>query len=198
MECCPVSSRLITIRLRAAPFGITIVQAYTPTLDYDDNKIEEFYDQLQNVIDHTPKKDILVVQGHWNVKVGKGACENWQSICGPFCNDDTNERGFRLLEFANFNDLVLANTFCHHKVSRRWTWHSPKGQHHNQIDYILVRKRLRSGVNIARTRSFPRADTGSDHNVLMVTFYLRLERISKPKHTRLKFDLEKLKDPDVL
>ena len=45
-----------------------------------------------NVIDQTPKKEILVVQGDWNVKVGKDAYENWQGICGPFCNDDTNER----------------------------------------------------------------------------------------------------------
>ena len=95
-----------------------------------------------------------------NAKVGRDACENWQGICGPFCNDDTNERGLRRLEFAIFNDLVLANTFGHHKASRRWTWHSPNGQHHNQIDYILVRKRFRSGVDIARTRSFPGADVG--------------------------------------
>ena len=108
MGCLPVSSRLITIRLRAVPFNITIVQAYTPTSDYDDNKIE-FYEQLQDVIDQTPKKDILVVQGDWNAKVGRDACRNWQGICGPFCNNDTNERGLRLLEFATFNDLVLAN-----------------------------------------------------------------------------------------
>ena len=63
MGCRPVSSRFITIRLRAVPFNVTIVQAYAQTSDYDDNKIEEFYDQLQNVIDQTPKKDILVVQG---------------------------------------------------------------------------------------------------------------------------------------
>ena len=61
-----------------------------------------------------------------------------------------------------------------------------------------MRKRFRSGVNIARTRSFPGADIGSDHDLLMMTFHLRLKRISKPKHTRLKFDLEKLKDPNVL
>ena len=93
---------------------------YAPTsnYEYDDNEIEEFCDQLQNVIDQTPKKDILVVQGDWNAKVGKDACENWQGMCGPFCNDDTNERGLRLLEFTTFNDLVLANTFGHHKASR--------------------------------------------------------------------------------
>ena len=53
---------------------------------------EEFYDQLQNVIDQTLKKDILVVQGDWNAKVARDACGNWQGICRPFCNDDANER----------------------------------------------------------------------------------------------------------
>ena len=140
MGCCPVSSKLITIHLRVVPFNITVVQVYAPS-DYYDNEIEEFCDQLQNVIDQTPK-DILVVQEDWNAKVGKDACENWQGICGPFCNGDTKERGFRLLEFATFNDLVLMNTFGHHKASRGWTWHSPNGQHHYHIDYILVKKRF--------------------------------------------------------
>ena len=61
-----------------------------------------------------------------------------------------------------------------------------------------MRKRIQSGVNIARTRSFPGADIESDNNLLIVTFHLRLKRISKPKHRRLKFDLEKLKDPNAL
>ena len=69
MECRPVSSRFITIRLRAVSFNITVVQTYAPTWDYDDSETEEFYDQ--NVIGQTPKKDILVVQGYWNAKVGK-------------------------------------------------------------------------------------------------------------------------------
>ena len=118
--CRPVSHRLTTIRLRAVPVNITVMQAYAPTSDYDDDEIEKFYDQLQNVIDQTPKKDILFVQGDWNAKVGTDARESWQGLCGPFCNDDTNDRGLRLLEFATFNDLVLANTFGHHKTSRRW------------------------------------------------------------------------------
>ena len=53
-------------------------------------------------------------------------------------------------------------------------------------------------MNIARTRSFPEADIGSEHDLLMMTFPLRLKKISKPKHLRLKFNLKKLKDPNVL
>ena len=65
MACRLVSSRLITIRLKASPFNITIIQTYTQTTDYDDD-IDNFYDQLQEVIDPAPKKDILAVQGGWN------------------------------------------------------------------------------------------------------------------------------------
>ena len=53
---------------------------------------------------------------------------------------------------ASYNDLFLTNTFCPHKPSRRWAWHSPNGKTHNQIDYIMVKKRFRSSVNINRTR----------------------------------------------
>ena len=123
--------------------------------------------------------------------------ENWQDICGPFCNATTNERGLRLLEFATYNKLGLANTYGPHKPSRRWTWHSPNGQHHNQIDYILLKQRCRSGINIAKTRSFPGADIGSDHDLVMVNFRLRLKMIVKPKQVRIKFALEKLKDPKI-
>lgn len=75
MSCRPVSSRLITIHLRESPLNITTVQVYAPTTDYDVN-IEYFYGQLQDVINQTPKKDILVVQGDWNAKIGKDTYRN--------------------------------------------------------------------------------------------------------------------------
>ena len=76
MGCLPVSSRLIAIRLKASPFNITIIQAFAPATDYHDDDIEDFYDQLQEVIDKAPKKDILVVQGDWNTKIGEDASKN--------------------------------------------------------------------------------------------------------------------------
>ena len=65
------------------------------------------------------KKDILIVQGDWNAKVGTEATNDWAEHCGPSCNDTGNERGLRLLEFASHNDVVLANTLGKHKASRR-------------------------------------------------------------------------------
>ena len=139
---------------------------------HDDSEVNHFYQQLQETIDQTPMKDILVVQGNWDAKVGKDAQADWEDVCGPYCNVDTNERGLSLLKFATFNSLVLTNTLGSHIPSRRWTW--PDGKHHNQTDYILVKKRFRSGVNIHRTWSFPGADIGSDHDLVMMTFRVRL------------------------
>ena len=175
MGCRPVSSRLITIRMRATPFNITIIQVYAPTSTYEDSEVEDFYDQVQAVLDQAPKKDIIIVQGDWNAKVGEDSYTNWKDTCGPYGNTETNDRGLRLLEFARYNNLLLVNTLGPHKASRRWTWHSPGGEYHNQIDYILVKKRFRSSVNTGRTRSFPRADIGSDHDLVLMSFRLHLK-----------------------
>ena len=75
-------------------------------------------------------------------------------VCGRFRNPETNDRGLKLLDFATYKNLVLANTLGNHKPSRRWTWHSPDGTYHSQIDYILVKKRFRQGIKTARTRTF--------------------------------------------
>ena len=197
MGCQPVSSRLITIRLRASPFNITIIQAYAPTTDYDDDDIEDFYDQLQEVINQAAKTDILVVQGEWNAKVGEDASKNWKGTCGQYCNPETNERGLRLLEFASYNNLKVANTSGPHKPSRRWTWHSPGGDYHNQIDYTIVKRRFQSNVKIAKTRSFPGSDIESDRELVMMTFKLRLQRAKNQDSIRIRLSLRNSRTPTL-
>ena len=123
------SSRLITIHLKASPFNVNIIQACAPKTDYDDDDIEDFYNQLQEVIDQAQKKkkkkkkkrkekDILVVQGDWNAKIGQDASNKWTGTCGQYCNPETNERGLGLLEFATYNNLKAVNTFGSHKPSK--------------------------------------------------------------------------------
>ena len=98
---------------------------------------------------------------------------------------NTKHTSLRLLEIATFNNLVMTSTLGPNKPYRRWTWHSQDGKHHNQIDNILVEKRFRSGVNIHRTRSFQCADLGSDHDLVMMTFRVRLKKARKPNQPRL-------------
>ena len=88
---------------------------------------------------------------------------------------------------------MLANTLGNHKPPRKWTWHSPDGTHHNQINYILVKKWFLSGIKTARTRTFPCAAIGNDHDMVM-TFQTRLKNSRKP----IRFDLKKLNDPTVM
>ena len=77
------------------------------------------------------------------------------------------------------------------------TWHGPKGAGH-QIDHIMMKKRFQAWINFARTRSFPGADVGSDRDlVMMMTFRVHLRKVNKQKETRQKFNLEKLKDPNI-
>ena len=102
-----------------------------------------------------------------------------------------------LLEFAKFNDLVLTNTLHPQKPSWKTTWHSLDGKTHNMIDHILINKRFQSSVNLAQTRTFTGADIGSDHDLLMTSVRLRLKKIKKGKSPKIRFDLEKLKDPDI-
>ena len=143
-----------------------------------------------------------------NTKAGYSGCTKWLErkcwrrctrklgrSCEPSCNPETNDRGLKLLDFAIYKNLVLANTLGNHKPSRRWTWHSPDGTHHNQID-IFVNKRFRSGIKILRT--FPGADVGSDHDTVMMTFQTRLKNSRKPTQPRIRFGLEKLNDPIVM
>ena len=82
LGCRPVSSRLISIRFRAAPLSITIVQVYAPITDYDDDQVKEFYNQIQETIDKVQKKNILIVQRDWNAKVGTDALTDWKNYCG--------------------------------------------------------------------------------------------------------------------
>ncbi|GFR59845.1 endonuclease-reverse transcriptase [Elysia marginata] len=80
----------------------------------------------------------------------------------------------------------------------RWTWHSPGGEYRNPIDYIMIKRRFQSNVNIAQTRSFPGADVGSDHELAMMKFALRLKKNKKRGNIRIKFDVDKLKGPNIL
>ena len=96
----------------------------------------------------------------------------------------------RLLEFTSNNNLKMVNTFGPHKPSKRWTWHSPEGEYHNQIDYIMVKRSFQSSVN----KSFPGADIGRDHELVMMTFRLPVQKKTNQGSERNRFSLEKLKD----
>ena len=125
------------------------------------------YEDLQDLLELTPKKDVLFITGDWNAKVGS---QETPGVTGKFGLGVQNEAGQRLTEFCQENALVIANTYFQQHKRRVYTWTSPDGQHQNQIDCILCRQRWRSSIQSARTRAG--ADCGSDHELLIAKFRL--------------------------
>ena len=123
---------------------------------------------------NTPPKDALFIIGDWNAKVGS---QEIPRLTGKFGLGVQNEAGQRLIEFCQENALVIPNTLFQQHKRTLYTWTSPDGQHRNQIDYILCSQRWRSSIQSAKTRLG--ADCGSDHELLIANFRLKLKKGGK-------------------
>ena len=121
---------------------------------------------------NTPKY-VLFIIGDGNAKVGS---QETPGVTGKFGLGVQNEAGQRLIEFCQENTLVIANTLFQQHKRRLYTWTSPDGRHQNQIDYILCSKRWRrSSIQSAKIR--PGADCGSEHEILIAKFRLKLKKV---------------------
>ena len=129
---------MISVHFQGKPFSITVIQAYAPTSNTEEAEVERFYEDLQDLLELTPKKDVLFIIRDWNAKVGS---QETPGITGKFGLGMQNEAGQRLIEFCQENVLITANTFFQQHKRRLYTWISPDGQHRNQIGYILCSQR---------------------------------------------------------
>ena len=134
---------MISVRFQGKPFNITVIQVYAPTSNAEEAEIEWCYEDLQDLLELTPQKDVLLIIGDWNAKVGS---QETPGVTGKFGLGVQNEAGQRLIEFCQENALVIANTLFQQHKRRLYTWTSPDGQRRNQIDYILWSQRWRSSI----------------------------------------------------
>jgi len=137
------NDRRISVHFQGKPFNIMVIQAYAPTSKTEEAEVERFYEDLQYLLELTPKKDVLFIIGDWNAKVGS---QKTPGVIGKFRLGVWNEAGQRLIEFCQENALVIANTLFQQHKRRLYTWTSPDGQHQNQTDYILCSQRWRSSI----------------------------------------------------
>ena len=103
-----------------------VIQAYAPTINAEEAEVERFYEDMQVLLELTPKKDVLFIIGDWNAKVGS---QGTPGVTGKFGFGVRNEAGQRLIEFCQENALVIANTLFQQDKRRFYTWTSPDGQH---------------------------------------------------------------------
>ena len=117
---------MICVHSQGKPFNITVIQVYTPTSNAEEAEVERLYEDLQNLLELTPKKDVLFIIEDWKVKVGS---QETPGVTGKLGLGIQNEAGQRLIEFCQENTLVIANTLFQQHKRRLYIWTSPDGQH---------------------------------------------------------------------
>ena len=117
---------MISVRFQGKPFNIMVIQAYAPANNAKEGEVQWFYEDLQDLLELTPKKDFLFIIGAWNAKVGS---QETPGVTGKFGLGVQNEAGQRLTEFCQENTRAIANTLFQQHKRRLYTWTSPNGQH---------------------------------------------------------------------
>ena len=126
LRCNLKNDRMISVCLQGKPFNITVIQVCAPTSNVEEAEFERFYEDLQDLLELTSKKDVLFIIGDWNAKVGSQETPGVTGKCGLGMR---NEAGQRLIEVCEANALVIANTLLEQHKRRLYTWKSPDGQH---------------------------------------------------------------------
>ena len=109
---------MISVHFQGKTFNITVIRAYAPRSNAEEAEVEQFYEDLQEPLELTPKKDVIFIIGDWNAKAGS---QETPGVTGKF--------GMLLIEFCQENALVIANTLFQQHKRRLYTWTSPSGQH---------------------------------------------------------------------
>ena len=120
------------------PFNITVIQVYALTINAEETDVKWFYDALQDLLELTPKKDVLFIIGDWNAKVGS---QDIPGVTGKFGLGVQKEAGQKLTVLCQENALAIASTLFQQHKRPLYTWTSSNSQYQNQIDYILCSQR---------------------------------------------------------
>ena len=183
---------MISVHFQGKPFNITVIQVYAPTSNAEEAEVEQFYEDPQDLLELTPKKDVLFIIGDWNAKLGS---KEIPGVTGKFGLGVQNEARQRLTEFCEQNALIIANTLFQQHKRRLYTWTSPDGQYQNQIDYILCSQRWKSSIQSAKTK--PGVDCSSDQEPLIAKFRLKLKKVGKTTRP-FSYDLNQIPYEDTV
>ena len=171
----PINSRIIsaTFNTRNKNIKLDVVQCYAPTNDADDGKKEEFYEQLQNLINKLKRKDITILMGDLNAKIGADNT-GYEEIMGKQGLGQMNENGELFADVCAMNQLVIGGSVYPHERIHKATWRSPDHITENQIDHVCVSSRFKRSLQDVKVRRG--ADGASDHHPVLITLKLRLKR----------------------
>jgi endonuclease/exonuclease/phosphatase family metal-dependent hydrolase len=150
--------------LRGRWFNTIVLNVHAPCEDKNDDVKDSFYEEIARVFDQFPRYDMKNLFGDFNAKVGR------EDIFKPTIGNEgsheiSNDNGVRVVNFETSKNLFVNSTMFPRRSIHKYTWTSPDGQTHNQIDHILIDKRRHS--SILDVRSFRGADYGTDHYLVV-------------------------------
>jgi hypothetical protein len=180
-----VSDRMPYIILRDRWCNIIVVNVHAPCEDTSDDIKDSLYAELGRVFDQFPRYDLKILLGAFNAKVGREDIYK-PTIGNESSHEISNDNGVRVVNFATSKNLVVKSTMFPHRSIHKYTWTSPDGKTHNQIDHILIDRRRHS--SILDVRFFRGADCDSDHYLVVAKVR---ERLAVGKRMVKKMDVER-------
>nr|KAG5691815.1 hypothetical protein BaRGS_016627 [Batillaria attramentaria] len=192
----PVNSRIITAKFitKKKDIKLNIIQCYAPTNDAEEEKKDDFYQQLQTVIDRGGAKDMTILMGDFNAKIGSDNT-GYENTMGTHGLGQMNENGERFADFCALNQLVIGGSIFPHKRIHKATWRSPDHVTENQIDHICISRKFRRSWRDVRVMRG--ADVSSDHHLLATTLRLRLKRHTNANNTRTRYNVGLLRNTET-
>ena len=141
---------MLSVHFQGKPLNITEIQVCAPTMKAEEAEIEQLYEDLQDLLELTPRKDDIFIIGDWNAKVGS---QEIPAVTGKSGLGLQNEAGQRLIRFCQETKLVIANTLFQPHKRRLYILMSPDGQYQYQIDYILCRSKMKQLYTVSKNKT---------------------------------------------
>lgn len=172
--------RIITASFRTTKerISMNVIQCYTPTNNHAEETKDEFYDRLQNILDNYSEKNMTLLMGDMNTKIGEDNI-GYEEVMGRYGLGQMNN-GEKLLDICASNKLVIGGSIFPHKNIHKATWVTPDHVMVNQIDHICINKKFRRTLQDVKAKRG--ADVASDHHLLTARLKLKLKK-NRTAHT---------------
>ncbi|VDO50443.1 unnamed protein product [Schistosoma margrebowiei] len=182
-------SKIIKASFKTKKKGITmnIIQCNAPTNDSNDDIKDQFYERLQSIIEKCPRKDLTILMGDLNAKVGIDNT-GYEDIMGRHGLGQRNENGERFANLCAFNKLLKGGTIFPHKRIHKATWISPDHTTENQTDHICINKKFQRTMKDVKTRRG--ADIGSNHHLVVANLRPKLKKNWTTEQTAIKGSIQ--------
>lgn len=190
-----VNGRISYIRISNQQAAVTIINAYAPTEDAEEENKLEFYEKLEETFDKIPRRDTVILVGDFNAMIGKESFV--ETVAGKHTiHDNSNDNGTKLCNLAAAMNMLIMSTKFEHKREHKVTWLQPGRTTGNQIDHILIARKW--GKLVHDVRSYRGANADTDHILTIATMKMGIIKDTNIGGRAIKrWNVERLNNPEM-